>query len=351
MAARQRATRRRPRHRRPPSTTRLATRQGLRTTMGARHTSTFRPRRPRPRTRSLLRRRVLARAPFKLRHLLHTRRPSEAPRSHRLHTRGSSLTGTRSWRPPASPSRRSRVSSSRISTLRLRTCKRRSLSSRCRRRRRTRTRRLEPRRKTLHTYFTAPSHALSEDEHDARQEATRGSVDGLARGGQRSRAGSQVVKDRVEVAPSENGTAQPHSTVRCSGGARTLHKNDDCMLDLGVKQYDDCDLEYVCCNSGSSPRPRDGTRGADRPLHARSYQLRARTRPAIAMAIARPTLSCRIAFEYSFDEFSGYAVSRYRGTMIPRTGTAPGATRSRSPRHNATTHLMRDQESPQNSST
>jgi hypothetical protein len=104
------------------------------------------------------------------------------------------------------------------------------------------------------------------------------------------------------------------------------------MMDLGVKQYDDCDLEYVCCNSGSSPRPRDGTRGADRPLHARSYQLRARTRPAIAMAIARPTLSCRIAFEYSFDEFSGYAVSRYRGTMIPRTGTAPGATRSRSPR-------------------
>jgi hypothetical protein len=70
--------------------------------------------------------------------------------------------------------------------------------------------------KTLHTYFTAPSHALSEDEHDARQEATRGSVDGLARGGQRSRAGSQVVQDRVEVAPSENGTAQPHSTVRCS---------------------------------------------------------------------------------------------------------------------------------------
>jgi hypothetical protein len=225
----------------------------------------------------------------------------------------------------------------------LRTCKRRSRSSRCRRRRRTTTRRLEPRRKTLHTYFTAPSHALSEDEHDARQEATRGSVDGLARGGQRSRAGSQVVQDRVEVAPSENGTAQPHSTVRCSGGARTLHKNDDCMMDLGVKQYDDCDLEYVCCNSGSSPRPRDGTPGRGSTV---TCAVVPRTRPAIAMAIARPTLSCRIAFEYSFDEFSGYAVSRYRGTMIPRSYSAPGAT---SP--HTRPRIMRDQESPQNSST
>jgi hypothetical protein len=191
---------------------------------------------------------------------------------------------------------------------------------------------------------------LSEDEHDARQEATRGSVDGLARGGQRSRAGSQVVQDRVEVAPSENGTAQPHSTVRCSGGARTLHKNDDCMLDLGVKQYD----EFATWNmfvAIRDLRPARATGPAGRGstvtrISPRGCAVVPRTRPAIAMAIARPTLSCRIAFEYSFDEFSGYAVSRYRGTMIPRSYSAPGAT---SP--HTRPRIMRDQESPQNSST
>jgi hypothetical protein len=148
-------------------------------------------------------------------------------------------------------------------------------------------------------------------------------------------------------------TARPSPTAqygaRAELGPCTL--NDDCMLDLGVKQYD----EFATWNmfvAIRDLRPARATGPAGRGstvtrISPRGCAVVPRTRPAIAMAIARPTLSCRIAFEYSFDEFSGYAVSRYRGTMIPRSYSAPGASTSPHTRP----RIMRDQESPQNSST